>query len=131
MTSLLIPGLNDSDADLDAMTRVGGRAVRAGHADPLHRGPPGLQDAGPAARTRGDTGLARRIAADNALRHAYTGNVHDASAVLTWPSTNVTDARCQLTGQAPGRRGGSDSHAQIAQYGADRTQIRHASAAAQ
>lgn len=83
ITSLLIPGLNDSDADLDAMTQVGGRAARAGRADPLHRGPPGLQDAGPAARTRGDTALARRIAADNALRYAYTGNVDDASAALT------------------------------------------------
>ena len=36
ITSLLIPGLNDSDADLDAMTQLGGRAARAGRANPLH-----------------------------------------------------------------------------------------------
>ena len=56
ITNLLIPGLNDSDAEIDAMTRWGGRAARAGGAGALHRVPSGLQDAGPAAHARGDAG---------------------------------------------------------------------------
>ncbi len=45
ITNLLIPGKNDSDAELDEMTRVGRRAPRARRADALHRVPPRLQDA--------------------------------------------------------------------------------------
>ena len=52
ITNLLIPGLNDSDGDIDAHDPVGGRAARAGRAGALHRVPPGLQDAGPAAHAR-------------------------------------------------------------------------------
>ena len=36
LTTLLIPGHNDSDAELDRMTRLGGRAPRPRRAAPLH-----------------------------------------------------------------------------------------------
>jgi AmmeMemoRadiSam system radical SAM enzyme len=54
ITNLLIPGLNDSDAEIDALTRWGGRAAGPGRAGALHRVPPGLQDAGPAAHPAPD-----------------------------------------------------------------------------
>jgi pyruvate formate lyase activating enzyme len=77
LTTLLIPGMNDSDEELDAMTRWVvdhlGRDVpmhfTAFHPDyrMLDRGP-----TPPATLTR-----ARRIAMDNGVRYAYTGNVRD------------------------------------------------------
>ena len=44
-TTLLIPGTNDSDEELDAMTRWVVEHARARRADALHRVPSGLQDA--------------------------------------------------------------------------------------
>jgi pyruvate formate lyase activating enzyme len=77
LTTLLIPGMNDSDDELDAMTRWVvehlGRDVpmhfTAFHPDyrMLDRGP-----TPPATLTR-----ARRIAMENGVRYAYTGNVRD------------------------------------------------------
>ena len=77
LTTLLIPGLNDSDAELDAMTRW--VVERLGPDVPMHftafhpdwkmlDRPPT-----PAVTLR----RARRIAIDNGVRYAYTGNVID------------------------------------------------------
>jgi pyruvate formate lyase activating enzyme len=77
ITNLLIPGLNDSDAELDAVTRW--VVERLGPDVPMHftafhpdyklRDRPPTP---PATLTR-----ARRIARANGVRYAYTGNVHD------------------------------------------------------
>ncbi|HMQ72627.1 MAG TPA: AmmeMemoRadiSam system radical SAM enzyme [Rubrivivax sp.] len=77
LTTLLIPGANDGDAELHAMTRW--VTEHLGPDVPLHftafhpdyrmtEVPPT-----PAATLR----RARAIARDNGLRHVYTGNVHD------------------------------------------------------
>ena len=77
LTTLLIPGMNDSDGELDAMTKW--VVEHLGPDVPMHftafhpdyrmldRGP-----TPPATLTR-----ARRIAMDNGVRYAYTGNVRD------------------------------------------------------
>ncbi len=77
LTTLLIPGMNDSDEELDAMTRW--VVEHLGPDVPMHftafhpdyrmldRGP-----TPPATLAR-----ARRIAMDNGVRYAYTGNVRD------------------------------------------------------
>ena len=83
ITNLLIPGLNDSDAEIDAMTQwVAGRLgpdvpvhFTAVHPDFKMRDRPPTP---PATLTR-----ARRIALDNGLRYAYTGNVHDPAGQST------------------------------------------------
>jgi pyruvate formate lyase activating enzyme len=77
ITTLLIPGLNDSDGEIDALTRW--VVERLGRDVPLHftafhpdykmRDRPPTP---PATLTR-----ARRIALANGVRYAYTGNVHD------------------------------------------------------
>jgi pyruvate formate lyase activating enzyme len=84
ITNLLIPGANDTDAEIDAMT---GWVVE--HLDPdvpMHftafhpdwkmrnRLP-----TPPATLTR-----ARKIAIGNGVRHAYTGNVHDMEGGSSW-----------------------------------------------
>ena len=77
LTTLLIPGENDSDAEIDALSRW--VAEHLGPHVPLHftafhpdwkmlDRPP----TPPATLSR-----ARRIALGNGLRHVYTGNVHD------------------------------------------------------
>jgi hypothetical protein len=83
ITTLLIPGLNDSDAELDAMTRW--IAAELGTDVPLHfsafhpdwklRDVPATP---PATLTR-----ARGIALANGLRHVYTGNVRDLAGGVT------------------------------------------------
>jgi pyruvate formate lyase activating enzyme len=83
VTTLLIPGHNDSDAELDAMTRW--LAEHLGPDVPLHfsafhpdfklRDVPPTP---PATLTR-----ARRIALGNGLRFVYTGNVHDSAGGTT------------------------------------------------
>jgi len=83
LTTLLIPGLNDSDAELDLMTRW--VVDRLGPDIPMHftafhpdfkmrdREP-----TPPSTLTR-----ARRIALINGVNHAYTGNVHDPDGQST------------------------------------------------
>jgi pyruvate formate lyase activating enzyme len=77
ITTLLIPGLNDSDGEIDALT--GWLVERLGPDVPIHftafhpdyrmlDRPP----TPPETLTR-----ARRIALENGIRYAYTGNVHD------------------------------------------------------
>ncbi len=83
ITTLLIPGENDSDEELDAMTRW--IAETLGPEVPIHFSafhpdwkmldtPP----TPPSTLTR-----ATAIAAANGLRHAYTGNVHDLEGDAT------------------------------------------------
>jgi pyruvate formate lyase activating enzyme len=84
ITTLLIPGENDSDAELEAMT--GWIAHTLGADVPLHFSafhpdwkmldtPP----TPPATLTR-----ARRIALNNGLRYVYTGNVYDEAGGSTY-----------------------------------------------
>ncbi|WP_295392929.1 AmmeMemoRadiSam system radical SAM enzyme [uncultured Thiodictyon sp.] len=84
LTTLLIPGYNDSDAELDAMTawildHLGAEVplhFTAYHPDwKLRDAPP----TPPATLSR-----ARELACRNGLRYVYTGNVHDASGGSTW-----------------------------------------------
>jgi len=83
ITTLLIPGLNDSDAELDAMTRW--LVDHVGPEVPLHftafHPDYKLVDV---ARTPATTlQRARRIALGNGLAHVYTGNVHDREGGTT------------------------------------------------
>lgn len=124
VTTLLIPGLNDGDAELDAMTRW--LADHLGPDVPLHfsafhpdfklRDVPPTP---PATLTR-----ARRIALGNGLRFVYTGNVHDYEGGTTlcpdcgdpvvirdWYALRryslTDDGRCRTCGCAlPGRYDG-------------------------
>ncbi|MBI4727902.1 MAG: AmmeMemoRadiSam system radical SAM enzyme [Acidobacteria bacterium] len=84
ITTLLIPGLNDSAAEIDAMTRW--VVEHLGPDVPVHftafhpawkmtDRPP----TPPEALSR-----ARRIAMANGVRHAYTGNVRDPEGQSTW-----------------------------------------------
>jgi len=84
LTTLLIPGYNDSDAEIDTMTRWVVEELcpdvpmhfTAFHPDwKLRDAPP----TPPATLTR-----ARAIARRNGVRHAYTGNVHDPDGGSTW-----------------------------------------------
>jgi pyruvate formate lyase activating enzyme len=77
LTTLLIPGLNDSDSELDAMTRW--VVEELGPDVPMHftafHPDYKLRDRPP---TPPETlQRVRRIALDNGVRYAYTGNVHD------------------------------------------------------
>ncbi len=84
LTTLLIPGLNDAEDELDALTRwVAGKLgadvplhFSAFHPDWKMRDRPPTP---PATLAR-----AREIARANGLRYAYTGNVHDAAGGSTW-----------------------------------------------
>jgi pyruvate formate lyase activating enzyme len=84
LTTLLIPGHNDSDAELEAMTawvveRLGPDVpmhFSAFHPDWKLRDVPPTP---PATLAR-----AREIALRNGVRHAYTGNVHDRRGGSTW-----------------------------------------------
>jgi pyruvate formate lyase activating enzyme len=84
LTTLLIPGYNDGDAELDRMTRW--VAERLGADVPMHftafhpdyrmlEVPP----TPPETLSR-----ARRIARANGIRYAYTGNVHDPAGGSTY-----------------------------------------------
>ncbi|WP_284618413.1 AmmeMemoRadiSam system radical SAM enzyme [Aquabacterium humicola] len=84
ITTLLIPGLNDSDAELDAMSRwlhehLGPQVplhFTAFHPDYKMNDRPATP---PSTLTR-----ARRIALDRGLQHVYTGNVHDGDGGSTY-----------------------------------------------
>ncbi|HUP30828.1 MAG TPA: AmmeMemoRadiSam system radical SAM enzyme [Usitatibacter sp.] len=84
ITTLLIPGRNDSDAELAAMSRWIFREL--GRDVPLHFTAfhpdfkmTDLPPTPPATLTR-----ARRIAIDAGLRYVYTGNVHDREGGTTF-----------------------------------------------
>ncbi len=84
LTTLLIPGYNDSEAEIDAMTAWVVEALgpdvpmhfTAFHPDWKLREVPATP---PASLAR-----ARAIARHNGVRHAYTGNVHDPQGGSTW-----------------------------------------------
>jgi len=114
ITTLLIPGLNDGDAELDELTSWVGE--RLGPAVPLHftafhpdwklRDRPRT----PAATLR----RARELGLANGLRYVYTGNVHDRQGQSTYchacgvllierdwyelGAWNLTDGRCASCG---------------------------------
>jgi pyruvate formate lyase activating enzyme len=84
ITTLLIPGLNDGDGEIDRLTRW--VIERLGPDVPLHftafHPDWRMLDVPPtpaATLTR-----ARRIARANGVRHAYTGNVHDPEGSSTY-----------------------------------------------
>jgi pyruvate formate lyase activating enzyme len=84
VTTLLIPGLNDSDAELEQLTAWFAREL--GPEVPLHFTAfhpdfklTDLPATPPATLTR-----ARAIARANGLKHVYTGNVHDAAGQSTY-----------------------------------------------
>ena len=84
ITNLLIPGLNDAEEEIDAMTRWVVRHLgpdvplhfTAFHPDFKLRDRPGTP---PQTLAR-----ARRIALGNGVRYAYTGNVYDAAGQSTY-----------------------------------------------
>jgi pyruvate formate lyase activating enzyme len=84
ITTLLIPGANDSDAEIDALSRWVAESL--GPDVPLHFSafhPAWKMSDLP--RTDSSTlSRARSIALGNGLRHVYTGNVHDANGGSTW-----------------------------------------------
>ncbi|MCC7075551.1 MAG: AmmeMemoRadiSam system radical SAM enzyme [Acidimicrobiia bacterium] len=84
LTTLLIPGKNDSDAEIDAMTRW--VVANLGRDVPMHFSAfhpdfrmTDVEATRPATLTR-----AREIAIGNGVRHAYTGNVHDTAGASTY-----------------------------------------------
>lgn len=84
LTTLLIPGENDSDGELDVMTRW--VVDNLGTDVPMHftafHPDWKMRDHPP---TPPETlARARRIALANGVRHAYTGNTHDAKGGSTW-----------------------------------------------
>ena len=84
ITTLLIPGKNDSSEELDAMTRW--IAGNLGCDVPLHFSAfhPDYRMTDVAATPHTTLTRARRIALDNGLRHVYTGNVHDREGGATF-----------------------------------------------
>jgi pyruvate formate lyase activating enzyme len=84
LTTLLIPGHNDSEAELDAMTTW--VVEHLGPDVPMHftafHPDWKLTDAPPTPAAT--LSLARNVARRNGVRHAYTGNVHDAEGGSTW-----------------------------------------------
>ena len=77
ITTLLIPEENDSDAEIDAMTRW--IADRLGPDVPLHFTAfhPDWKMTDKPHTPAATLTRARRIALGNGLRYVYTGNVHD------------------------------------------------------
>ena len=83
ITTLLIPGLNDSTAELDAMTRW--IADHLGPEVPLHFTAfhPDYRLTDIERTPLATLQRARRIAIANGLAHVYTGNVHDTDGGTT------------------------------------------------
>ncbi len=84
LTTLLIPGENDSDEELNAMTAW--VAEHLGPDVPMHFTAfhPDWKMRDISATPPETLSRARRIAAENGIRYAYTGNVHDAEGGSTW-----------------------------------------------
>jgi pyruvate formate lyase activating enzyme len=84
ITNLLIPGANDSDQEIDAMSRW--IADRLGVDVPVHftafHPDWKMRDRPPT--PPGTLSRARRIAMANGLRYVYTGNVHDRAGGSTY-----------------------------------------------
>jgi pyruvate formate lyase activating enzyme len=84
ITTLLIPGENDSDAELDRMTRW--VAEKLGPDVPIHFTAfhPDYKMLDKRPTPPATLSRARRIAMANGLRYAYTGNVHDEDGGSTF-----------------------------------------------
>ncbi|HUL65880.1 MAG TPA: AmmeMemoRadiSam system radical SAM enzyme [Burkholderiaceae bacterium] len=84
ITTLLIPGHNDSDTELDAMTRW--IEQHLGRDVPLHFTAfhPDYKMTDIAATPPETLARARRIGLANGLRYVYTGNVHDTAGGTTF-----------------------------------------------
>ncbi|MEM7355100.1 MAG: AmmeMemoRadiSam system radical SAM enzyme [Acidobacteriota bacterium] len=84
ITTLLIPGENDSADEIDAMT--GWIAEHLGPDVPIHFTAfhPDYKMLDRSPTPPSTLRQARRIALDNGLRYAYTGNVHDADGGSTY-----------------------------------------------
>ena len=84
ITTLLIPGENDSDQELDALTRW--VCEELGPDVPIHFSAfhPDWKWRDRPATPSATLGRARRIALANGLRYAYTGNVHDPEGQTTY-----------------------------------------------
>jgi pyruvate formate lyase activating enzyme len=84
ITTLLIPQHNDSDAELQAMTRW--IADHLGHDVPLHFTAfhPDYKMTDVPRTPKGTLSRAREIALANGLHHVYTGNVHDTHGGTTF-----------------------------------------------
>ena len=84
LTTLLIPGMNDSDAELDRMSRW--VVDRLGPDVPMHFSAfhPDYRMTDVPATPPDTLARARRIAMANGVRHAYTGNVHDRDGGSTY-----------------------------------------------
>src|SRR4029077_19751794 len=77
ITTLLIPGKNDADAELDAMTAW--VVAHLGPEVPMHFPAfhPDFKMLDVAPTPPATLSRARDLALANGVRHAYTGNVHD------------------------------------------------------
>jgi pyruvate formate lyase activating enzyme len=84
LTTLLIPGENDSDAELDEMTAW--VAEKLGPDVPMHFTAfhPDWKMRDVESTPAATLAKARRIAQSNGVHYAYTGNVHDAEGGSTW-----------------------------------------------
>jgi pyruvate formate lyase activating enzyme len=84
LTTLLIPGLNDSDAELDAMTTW--VVEHVGPDVPMHFTAfhPDFKMLDRPPTPPETLSRARRIAMANGVQYAYTGNVHDTDGQSTW-----------------------------------------------
>lgn len=84
LTTLLIPGHNDSDAELDALARWVHREL--GAETPLHFSAfhPDFRMMDVPPTPPATLARARRIALSAGLRHVYTGNVHDVEGGTTF-----------------------------------------------
>ncbi len=84
ITTLLIPGKNDSPAELDALTKW--VRERLGPDTPVHFSAfhPDWRMRDTPRTPKATLDAARRIALENGLRYVYTGNVHDESGQSTY-----------------------------------------------
>jgi pyruvate formate lyase activating enzyme len=84
ITTLLIPGYNDSDAEIDQMTKWG--VANLGPDVPWHftafHPDWKMLDAPPTPAAT--LARARKIALQNGVRYAYTGNIHDEEGGSTY-----------------------------------------------
>jgi len=84
VTTLLIPGLNDSPDDVHQLTSW--IAAHLGPDVPLHFSAfhPGFKMLDVPSTPPGTLTMARQIALNNGIRHVYTGNVHDPVGQTTY-----------------------------------------------
>ncbi len=84
LTTLLIPGENDTDAELEQMTRW--VVDHLGADVPMHFTAfhPDWKMRGHSATPGATLSRARSIARANGVRYAYVGNVHDKQGASTW-----------------------------------------------